>query len=79
MNEQIERLCKLCKEVDSACIDLGAISIGSPIKGEVQLKKEAFFKYFDICEKSDYFDEVYDYFYRNVDGIHFFCLVDKEG
>ena len=78
MNEQIERLCKLCKEVDSACINLGAISIGSPIKGEVQLKKEAFFKYFDICERAKEVAKTYDYEYLTNKMIEVFNYLDKK-
>lgn len=80
MNKRIERLCELCREVDKACTDAGAIRIGGSTSGEVHLTKEAFFKYFDKYEENEDFNKTFEshrYFYRNVDDIHFFCLVRK--
>ena len=77
MNKRIKELCKLCRKVDKTCIDSGAISVGGPLPGQVQLKDIAFFKYFDKYEEDENFGEIYRYFYRNVDNIHFYCLVRK--
>ena len=76
MNKRIEKLCELCREVDKAQKDSGVISISSPVSGEVHLTEGAFFKYFDEYKEED-FSEMNKCFYRNVDGIKFFCLVGK--
>ena len=31
----------------------------------------------ELCRKDENFGEIYRYFYRNVDNIHFYCLVRK--
>ena len=78
MNKRVEKLCGLCREEDKAYREYGALSIGGITERNVQLNSKAFFKYFDKFYRDEFFkDDEYVKFYRVIDDIYFFCLVEK--
>lgn len=78
MNKRVKRLCELCREVDKAYIEYGALAIGGVCSNRVHLSDKAFFKYFDKYYKDEtYQGHEYVKFYRIYDGVYFYCLVEK--
>lgn len=78
MNKRVERLCMLCCEVEKAYRQDGVIMFDGMAR-DVHLTSEAFFRYFDKYDKDETFIQKYTKFYRDYNGVHFFCLVEKEG